>query len=111
MRSSCQASREGEVASEKIDGPERRCRQRHGKARPPIPRSFLWDVIFRGGSCQKSGSRGCAQGRAVQATRMALGPNRVFGRYVDVALAWGVIGRSNGIPYPDAIKHLFTVPL
>ena len=56
MRSSCQAFREGEVASEKIDSPERRCRQRHGKARPPIPRSFLWDVIFRGGSCQKSGS-------------------------------------------------------
>lgn len=49
MRSSCQASREGEVASEKIDSPERRCRQRHGKARPSIPRSFLWDVIFRGG--------------------------------------------------------------
>ena len=100
-----------EIASEKIDSPERRCRQRHGKARLPIPRSFLWGVIFRGGPCQKSGSRGCAQGRAVQATRITLGPNRVFGRYVDVALAWGVIGRSNGIPYPDAIKHLFTVPL
>ena len=56
MRSSCQASREGVVSSEKIDSPERRCRQRHGKARPPIPRSLLWDVIFRGGSCQKSGS-------------------------------------------------------
>lgn len=41
--------REGEIASEKIDNPERRCRQRHGKARPPIPRSFLWGVIFRGG--------------------------------------------------------------
>ena len=51
------------------------------------------------------------QGQAAQATRIALEPNRVFGRYVDVALAWGVISRSNGIPYPDAIKHLFTVPL
>ena len=49
MRSSCQASREGEVASAKIDSPERQCRQRHGKARPPIPRSFLRGVIFRGG--------------------------------------------------------------
>ena len=47
--------REGEVASEKIDSPEQRCRQKHGKARPPIPRSFLRDVSFRGGSCQKSG--------------------------------------------------------
>lgn len=51
------------------------------------------------------------QGQTAQATRIALGPNRVFGRYVDVALAWGVIGRSNGIAYPDAIKHLFAVPL
>lgn len=51
------------------------------------------------------------QGQTAQATRMALGPNRVFGRYVDVALAWGVIGRSNGIAHPDTIKHLFTVPL
>lgn len=102
--------REGEIASEKIDNPERRCRQWHGKARPPIPRSFLWGVIFRGGSCQKSGSRGCAQGRAVQATRITLGPNRVFGRYIDVALAWGVICRSNSIAHPDTIEHLFTVP-
>lgn len=36
----------------------------------------------------------------MQATRIALGPNRVFGRYVDVALAWSVIGRSNGIAHP-----------
>lgn len=43
--------------------------------------------------------------------QVTLWPNRVLGRYVDVALAWGVISRSNGIPYPDAIKHLFTVPL
>lgn len=63
------------------------------------------------GPCQKSGSRGCAQGRAVQATRITLRPNRVLGRYVDIALAWGVIGRSNGIAHPDTIEHFFAVPL
>lgn len=82
-----------------------------GKRGPRFRAPFCGASSFEGGSCQKSGSRGCAQGRAVQATRITLGPNRVLGRYVDVALAWGVIGRSNGIPYPDAIKHLFTVPL
>ena len=49
--------REGEVASEKIDSPEQRCRQKHGKARPPIPRSFLRDVSFRGGRLR---GRACA---------------------------------------------------
>ena len=51
------------------------------------------------------------QGPPAQATRIALGPNRVLGCYVDIALAWGVVRRSNGISYPDAIDHLFTVPL
>lgn len=51
------------------------------------------------------------QRRTMQATRIALGPNRVLGRYVDTALAWGVIGRSNDIAHPDVIEHLFAFPL
>lgn len=46
-----------------------------------------------------------------QATRIALGPNRVFGRYVNVALAWGNVGRSNNVAHPDAARHLFAFPL
>lgn len=50
-------------------------------------------------------------GPPVQATRIALGPNRVLGCYVNIALAWGVVCRSNGITHPDAIEHFFAVLL
>ena len=78
---------------------------------------FARGVIFRGERRKKSDRAiDCAieaarQGQTVQATRIALGPNRVFGRYVDVTLAWGVIGRSNGIAHPDTIERFFAVPL
>lgn len=51
------------------------------------------------------------QRQTMQATRIALGPNRVLGRYVDTALAWGVVCRSNDIARPDVIEHLFAFPL
>ena len=41
--------REGEIASEKIDSPERRCRQGHGKARPRFRAPFCGASSFEGG--------------------------------------------------------------
>lgn len=63
------------------------------------------------GPCQKSGSRDCAQGRVVQAKRITLRPNRVLGRYVDIAFAWGNVSRSNDVAHPYTVRRFFAVPL